>query len=67
VTSIGGRGLLVGLRTTRAARAIQRELLERDLLVGTSADPNVVRLLPPLVITDADVDRLAAALAELPA
>jgi acetylornithine/succinyldiaminopimelate/putrescine aminotransferase len=67
VTSIGGRGLLVGLRTTRSARAIQRELVDRGLLVGTSADPNVIRLLPPLVITDADVDRLAAALAELPA
>lgn len=67
VTGIGGRGLLVGLRTTRSARAIQRELLDRGLLVGTSADPNVVRLLPPLVISDADVDQLAAALAELPA
>ena len=67
VTSIGGRGLLVGLRTTRSARSIQHELLDRGLLVGTSSDPNVVRLLPPLVISDADVDLLAAALAELPA
>jgi len=67
VTSVGGRGLLVGLRTTRSARTIQRELVDRGLLVGTSADPNVIRLLPPLVISDADVDRLAAALAELPA
>lgn len=67
VTGIGGRGLLVGLRTTRPARAIQRELLDRGVLVGTSADANVVRLLPPLVISDADVDQLAAALAELPA
>jgi acetylornithine/succinyldiaminopimelate/putrescine aminotransferase len=67
VTGIGGRGLLIGLRTTRSARTIQRELLDRGLLVGTSADANVVRLLPPLVISDADVDLLAAALAELPA
>ncbi len=67
VREITGRGLLTGLRTTRTARAIQAELLSRGILVGTSSDPHVVRLLPPLTISDADVDTLAAALAELPA
>lgn len=67
VREIQGRGLLLGLRTTRPARAVQAELLERGLLVGTSADPHVVRLLPPLVLEGAHVARLAAALAELPA
>jgi len=67
VVSIQGEGLLLGLRTTRKAGEIQRELLERGFLVGTSADPHVVRLLPPLVLEAAQVDALAAALAELPA
>ena len=65
--AVGGRGLLVGLRTRRPARDVQRELLARGFLVGTSADPNVVRLLPPLVVSAAEVDALAAALAGLPA
>jgi len=67
VTGVGGRGLLVGLRTSRPAKTVQAELLARGFLVGTSGDPHVVRLLPPLVVSAAHVDALAAALAELPA
>lgn len=66
IESIQGEGLLLGLRATRPAAQIQRELLERGFLVGTSADPRVVRLLPPLVLETADVEALALALAELP-
>lgn len=66
VRGVTGRGLLAGLRTSRSARAIQAELLARGILVGTSADPYVVRLLPPLILEDGQIDRLAAALAELP-
>jgi len=67
VTGVGGRGLLVGLRTSRPAKTVQAELLARGFLVGTSGDPHVVRLLPPLVVSAVHVDALAAALAELPA
>ena len=66
VTSIQGAGLLLGLRTTRPAREIVGELLARDVLAGTSADPHVLRILPPLILTPEHVDRLAAALAGLP-
>jgi acetylornithine/succinyldiaminopimelate/putrescine aminotransferase len=66
VARVHGRGLLVGLRTRRPAKQIQGELLARGFLVGTSADPHVVRLLPPLVVSAAEVDALAAALAGLP-
>ncbi len=67
VESIQGEGLLLGLRTRRPAGEVQRELLARGFLVGTSADPHVVRLMPPLVIEAADVEALARALAELSA
>jgi len=67
VQAVTGRGLLVGLRTRRPAREVQHELLERGFLAGTSADANVLRLLPPLVIGEHDVAALAAALAEIPA
>ncbi len=65
VVEITGRGLLVGLRTSRPAKTIQGELLERGILVGTSADPDVVRLLPPLILGGEHVELLAGALAEL--
>jgi len=67
VIGIQGRGLLVGLRTSRPAKAIQSELLQRGVLVGTSSDPHIVRLLPPLTIGPDHVEILAGALAELPA
>ncbi len=65
VTAIQGEGFLLGLRTARPAREVQAELLARGILTGTSADPQVVRLLPPLVIEEAHVDELAAALGEI--
>jgi acetylornithine/N-succinyldiaminopimelate aminotransferase len=67
VSAHQGAGLLVGLRTTRPAREIQSELLECGILTGTAADPQVLRLLPPLILTQDHVDMLRDALRELPA
>jgi acetylornithine/succinyldiaminopimelate/putrescine aminotransferase len=50
VQSSQGAGFLLGLKTRRPAKDVQRELLERDILTGTSADPNVLRLLPPFIL-----------------
>ncbi|MEA2559136.1 MAG: acetylornithine/N-succinyldiaminopimelate aminotransferase [Acidobacteriota bacterium] len=65
VTAIQGQGLLLGLRTTRPAKEIQAELIDRGIVTGTSGDPNIVRLLPPLVLREAHVDSLVAALREI--
>lgn len=62
VVAVQGEGLLLGLRTRRPAREIQTELLARDILVGTSDDPFVVRLLPPLTLGLEHVALLATAL-----
>ncbi len=67
VESVQGAGLLAGLRTRRPAKDVQRELLERDILTGTSADPNVVRVLAPYVLEESHVAQLRDALASLPA
>ena len=67
VESVQGAGLLAGLRTRRPAKDVQRELLERDILTGTSADPNVVRVLAPYVLEQQHVDQLRDALASLSA
>jgi acetylornithine/N-succinyldiaminopimelate aminotransferase len=61
-----GAGHLTGLRTSRPAKDVQRELLERNILAGTSSDPNVVRLLSPYILEEQHVDLLRDALLELP-
>jgi hypothetical protein len=67
VESVQGAGLLAGLRTRRPAKDVQRELLERDILAGTSGDPHVVRILAPYVLEESHVAQLRDALASLPA
>ena len=66
VVRIQGKGLLLGLVCDRPATEVRNALLEQDILTGTSADPNVVRILAPLVITGEHVDHLARALASVP-
>ena len=66
VVAMQGAGLLLGLRTSRPAKDIQSELLKQDVLVGTSADPNVVRILAPFTLGREHVEQLQQALAKLP-
>jgi acetylornithine/succinyldiaminopimelate/putrescine aminotransferase len=65
VTAIQGAGFLAGLRTRRPAKDVQRELLARDILTGTSADPHVVRVLAPYVLEERHVFQLRDALTGL--
>ncbi len=66
VNSVQGKGFLLGLRVGRSAAEVRDELLERDILVGTSTDPHVIRLLPPYILEEQHVQRLIDTLAELP-
>ena len=65
VESIQGRGFLLGLKTRAKAAAVRDALLARDILVGTSADPHMLRLLPALILSTEHVQHLAQALEEL--
>jgi len=67
VQGIQGMGLLLGLICDRPAVDIRNTLLEQNILAGTSSDPQVVRILAPLVINEEHVDRLSRALAAIPA
>ena len=62
VKKIQGMGLLLGLVCNGPAVEIRDALLEHDILTGTSADPDVLRILAPLVLESQHVDRLAEAL-----
>jgi acetylornithine/N-succinyldiaminopimelate aminotransferase len=61
VTEVLGEGLLLGLRCARAA-ALKKHLLASKILVGGSGDPTVLRLMPPLNVSDAALDALIAAI-----
>ena len=65
MTGIQGKGFLTGLICDRPAKDVRNALLDRDILTGTSADPAVLRLLPPLVLETTHVKRLAAALNDI--
>jgi ornithine--oxo-acid transaminase len=59
VREVRGRGLLVGLELTTAARPYCERLLERGVLSKETHD-FVIRLAPPLVITKDELDWMVA-------
>ncbi len=66
VRVVRGTGLLLGLELEGwTASAARDRLFARGVLAGTSNDPAVVRLTPPLTLTPADASRLQSALEDL--
>jgi acetylornithine/N-succinyldiaminopimelate aminotransferase len=68
IETIRGEGLMMGLKCRQTNTVLVAAAREAGLLVGTAGD-NVVRLLPPLIVTEAEVDeaisRLDAAMSAL--
>jgi acetylornithine/N-succinyldiaminopimelate aminotransferase len=62
VVNVRGRGFLLGLEFADKAKPIHEALLERKIIMGTSSDPRVLRLLPPLVLGKSEVDLFVDAL-----
>ena len=65
VREVRGEGFLLGLVLDRPGKPVREALLERGILVGGSDLPNVLRLLPPLVLTAAEIDRFLSTLQEI--
>lgn len=51
-----GIGHLIGVRTHLLAADLQKRLLERRVITGSSDDPHILRLLPPLTLTLAEAE-----------
>jgi acetylornithine/succinyldiaminopimelate/putrescine aminotransferase len=62
VPAVQGRGLLLGIRLGRPAAEVQRALFAHRIITGTSADPEVLRLMPPLSFSEAEADLVLQAL-----
>ncbi|MDQ3668345.1 MAG: aminotransferase class III-fold pyridoxal phosphate-dependent enzyme [Acidobacteriota bacterium] len=56
VAQVRGLGFLLGLEFEEKATPIHKGLLERKVITGTSSDPKVLRLLPPLCLRRSEVD-----------
>jgi acetylornithine/N-succinyldiaminopimelate aminotransferase len=67
VVGTQGAGFLLGLKTSRPAKEVQAALMEKNILTGTSGDPNVLRLLPAYILNEGHVDQLCDALSKIPA
>ncbi len=64
VVEIRNQGLLIGMELDRPCGELVAQARERGLLINVTAD-NVVRLLPPLILKEAQADEMVAVLAEL--
>ena len=64
IREIRGRGLMIGIELDRPAPELPARALEQGLLINVTAE-SVVRLLPPLVLSDDDAERLVSSLGAL--
>jgi acetylornithine/N-succinyldiaminopimelate aminotransferase len=62
VVAVHGKGFLLGLQFRDQAAPIHKALLDRKIITGTSSDPKVLRLLPPLCLQKEEIDLFVDAL-----
>ncbi len=64
VTEIRGQGLMLGIELDKPCTMLTQRAAEKGLLISVTAD-NVIRLVPPLILTEAEADEIVALLAPL--
>ena len=64
VAEVRGRGLMLGIELARPCGVLALRALEAGLLINVTRD-RVIRLLPPLVLSRAEADRIVDTLAPL--
>jgi acetylornithine aminotransferase/acetylornithine/N-succinyldiaminopimelate aminotransferase len=65
VVNVRGRGFLLGLEFADKAKPVHEALLEHKIITGTSSDPKVLRLLPPLCLKRGEVDLFVETLVQV--
>lgn len=64
VKAVHGKGCLLGIEFDALCAPWHKRLLEERVITGTSSNPNVLRLLPPLCVTTQDLDRFVEVIAK---
>jgi acetylornithine aminotransferase len=63
VKEVRGRGLMIGLEFPFSIKELRHRLIkEEHIITGVSSNPNVLRLLPPLTITEKEANQFATAM-----
>lgn len=62
VVSLKGKGCLLGIEFDGPCAPYHAKLLENKIITGTSSDPNVLRLLPPLCVNLDEINMLVEVL-----
>ena len=63
IVAIHGKGCLLGIEFDEPCGPIHRKLLANNIITGTSSNPNVLRLLPPLCVNVDEINMMIEVLA----
>ena len=61
IVAVHGLGFLLGIEFAENAAPVHKALLEQKIITGTSSNPTVLRLLPPLCLSEEQVDLFVSA------
>ena len=64
ITEVRGKGLIAGVRITPPVRDFVARLRRDHHLLAVAAGENVLRLLPPLIVTEADIEEAIGKIAD---
>jgi len=64
VKDVRGKGLILGMELKMEGSSIVKEMMQRGILINCTMG-NVLRFLPPLIVTKEEVDRVITALEEV--
>jgi acetylornithine/N-succinyldiaminopimelate aminotransferase len=64
VVQIRAKGLMIGIELDRACGELTKQALTQGLLINVTAD-KIIRLLPPLIISDAEADQIVSGVCAL--
>lgn len=59
VKAVHGKGCLLGIEFANGARPFYKKLLDAKIITGMSSDPSVLRLLPPLNVSEDEIKLFA--------
>jgi acetylornithine aminotransferase/acetylornithine/N-succinyldiaminopimelate aminotransferase len=62
MVGIRGKGCLLGIEFDSPCGPVHKKLLDQHIITGTSSDPRVLRLLPPLMVSLDEIHRFVEAL-----
>ena len=59
LVQVKGRGLMLGIQLNYPVDGLRKKLLfDHKIFTGSSSDKNLIRLLPPLTVSNSQIDRL---------